>query len=65
MTHDHSSLGADLFGRLDGARIPGGCDWCNAYQTVTPLTAGAWSLTVHHDDWCPWLTLHEARQATR
>jgi len=44
---------ADLFGPLDGARIPGGCDQCDAYQTVSPLTAGAWQMTVHHDDWCP------------
>lgn len=44
---------AAMLGPLDGDRIPGGCDTCDAYQTVHPLTAGVWSLTVHHDDWCP------------
>lgn len=44
---------ADHFGALDGGRIPGGCDQCDAYQTVAPITAGVWTITVHHDDWCP------------
>jgi hypothetical protein len=40
-------------GPLDGAEIPGGCDHCDAYQTVKPSGAGVWAITVHHDDWCP------------
>ncbi len=44
-----------LLGQLDGARIPGGCAHCDAYQTVRPVLAGVWRATVHHDDWCPWL----------
>jgi hypothetical protein len=44
---------ARALGPLDGARLPGGCDRCDAYQTVTPATAGVWAITVHHDDWCP------------
>jgi hypothetical protein len=44
-----------LLGPLDGARIAGGCDYCNAYQTVEPIEAGVWTCRVHHDDWCPWL----------
>jgi len=44
---------AAILGPLDGAHIPGGCQRCDAYQTVSPLTAGAWQVTVHHDDWCP------------
>ncbi len=51
---------ADTFGPLDGARIPGGCDTCDAYQTVTPVTAGVWIINVHHDDWCPTLARIEA-----
>lgn len=43
----------DILGPLDGAQIPGGCDECDAYQTAHPLSAGAWVVTVHHDDWCP------------
>jgi hypothetical protein len=38
---------------LDGQHIPGGCPDCHAYQTVTPITEGAWEVTVHHDSWCP------------
>jgi hypothetical protein len=50
-----------ILGPLDGARIPGGCDHCDAYQTVTPLEAGAWRVCVHHDEWCPWLRQREAK----
>lgn len=44
-----------ILGPLDGARIAGGCDYCEAYQTVQPIEAGAWSVSVMHDDDCPWL----------
>lgn len=40
---------------LVGRRIPGGCDDCDAYQSMV-LTEGIYMLTVHHDDTCPWLT---------
>lgn len=59
MTSSHQHF-TDVFGRLDGQRIPGGCDRCNAYQTVHPIVAGAWRVTVHHDDWCPVLRRIEA-----
>ena len=42
-----------ILGPLDGARIPGGCDECDAYQTVSVVEAGVWSCTVHHDEGCP------------
>ena len=51
---------ADALGPLDGARIPGGCDHCDAYQTTTPIAAGVWSITVHHDDNCPELAAMQA-----
>ncbi|MGD0083560.1 MAG: hypothetical protein ABSD78_10230 [Acidimicrobiales bacterium] len=52
----------NLFGPLDGAEIPGGCDACDAYQTVGPVERGIWSLIVHHDDDCPvWLRIKEGR----
>jgi hypothetical protein len=35
-------------------RTEGGCDQCNAYQTVEFAATGVWLLHVHHDDWCPW-----------
>jgi len=44
---------AKLLGPLDGTRVPGGCDHCDAYQTVTPIEAGVWVVNVYHDDDCP------------
>jgi hypothetical protein len=38
---------------LTGHRLPGGCDDCAAYQTVTRVADGLYVLTVHHDDTCP------------
>lgn len=48
---------------MDGAKIPGGCDHCNAYQTIG---ADYWGPDTHriitrHDDWCPWLAAREGR----
>jgi hypothetical protein len=46
----------ELFKNLDGGEhIPGGCDRCNAYQTVETPEPGIHLLHVHHDDWCPFL----------
>lgn len=51
---------AGVLGPLDGARLPGGCDDCEAYQTVEPGPfPGVWINRVHHDDWCPALALME------
>lgn len=50
---------AQLLGPLDGARIPGGCEQCDAYQTVEPAGPGIWINTVHHDSWCPALVAYE------
>ena len=44
----------DILGPLDGARIRGGCDDCDAYQEVEPVRVGVWIIHIHHDDWCPW-----------
>jgi len=43
---------ARVLGPLDGARIAGGCDTCDAYQTVKPDGAGIWRITVWHDPDC-------------
>jgi hypothetical protein len=51
---------ARTLGPLEDERIPGGCPHCNAYQTVDPVTAGVWSLVVHHDEWCPVIREREA-----
>lgn len=42
--------------QLTGRRFPGGCDDCNAFQTVERVDAGLYVLTVHHDATCPVLT---------
>lgn len=46
---------ARVLGPLDGARVHGGCDTCDAWQTVAPTAPGVWTLTVHHDNDCPHL----------
>jgi len=52
----------ELLGPLDGAQIPGGCDTCDAYQTIEPMSAGIWTVTVVHDDDCPTLARIEAKR---
>jgi hypothetical protein len=48
---------------LDGGRIPGGCETCDAYQTVTVTAPHVTAIRVHHDDWCPTYRRIEARRA--
>lgn len=55
---------ARTLGPLEGKWIPGGCDSCDAYQTVAPVEAGVWALNVHHDDGCPVLAAHETGAGT-
>lgn len=54
---------ARRFGPLDGKRVPGGCDTCNAYQTVEAVMAGMWQISVHHDPGCPTLAAIERRRS--
>lgn len=49
----HQSEALRDFGRYDGDRVPGGCESCEAFQIVTPISPGVWSVTVHHDTGCP------------
>jgi hypothetical protein len=57
----HYSPLRDLAGQLRGRRIYGGCDHCNAYQTVEedPDFPAITHLYIHHDHWCPWLARME------
>ena len=41
-------------------RIPGGCDDCDAFQTLTKQSDSIFSVTVHHDATCPWLASRES-----
>jgi hypothetical protein len=57
---------SDLIAAMDGARIPGGCDSCNAYQLVKAHALGSRNfhlIEVYHDDWCPELAAHQAGEA--
>jgi hypothetical protein len=52
---DHGWLN-DALAPIDGARVPGGCDTCDAYQVITATAGGQRGLSlieVYHDDWCP------------
>lgn len=40
----------------DGAKIPGGCEHCDAYQIINANVqgyGGIHELQIFHDDWCP------------
>jgi hypothetical protein len=52
----------DLFEQTEDQPIPGGCDRCDAFQTMTadPAHDGIYHLTITHDDWCPFLRAREA-----
>ena len=53
---------ARLLGPLDGGAIPGGCDTCEASQTVEPLAPGVWRLNISHEPTCPTLAAMEAHR---
>jgi hypothetical protein len=46
---------------LKGQKIAGGCDDCDAYQTVEedPDHPAICYITIHHADTCPWLAQRE------
>lgn len=46
-------MNIEFLDRLDGQRIPGGCEDCDAYQTVDTTQPPIYRITVHHDDTCP------------
>jgi hypothetical protein len=50
-----------VLGPIDGARIPGGCEDCDAYQEPVQVARNVWVLKVYHDDWCPTLKRMEGR----
>jgi hypothetical protein len=41
------------FASLEGLRVPGGCDDCDAYQVVDCSHAPFFRINIHHDDTCP------------
>lgn len=52
---------ADLLDAHSYRAIPGGCDACEAVQTLRPGGDGVYHLNIAHDDDCPTLAHH--RQA--
>jgi len=36
-----------------GVDVPGGCNFCDAIQSVTAIEEGISRIQVRHDDWCP------------
>jgi hypothetical protein len=50
----------DLFEQIEDQPIPGGCERCDAYQTVSTVAPGVHVMNVHHDEWCPFLRSMEA-----
>jgi hypothetical protein len=57
----HYSPLREMARQLRGQRVPGGCDECNAYQTMEedPDHPAIFHLRIHHDDWCPFLARME------
>ena len=43
----------NVLGPLDGAALRGGCDHCDAYQSVSVMSAGVYRIDVLHDAGCP------------
>jgi hypothetical protein len=52
---------ANVLGAADGAEIPGGCEHCDACQTVRAVSPGLWEVDVFHDNWCPVLAELEGK----
>lgn len=44
---------SDLFASYEGLEVAGGCDRCDAFQTLRTDDDGIHRITVHHDSWCP------------
>jgi hypothetical protein len=53
----------DLLDSFVGLEVDGGCDDCDAYQTIERIDVGVYVNHVFHDDTCPWWIRHQA--ATR
>ena len=53
----------DELGALEGLRVPGGCDDCDAYQVVDGSHAPFFRINTCHDESCP--TYRAMREAAR
>lgn len=59
----HSTPVSDMIAALDGLRIPGGCDDCDAYQEIHARDGhpNLHRIRVFHDEWCPTLAKKRGR----
>lgn len=55
----------EILQALAGHTIPGGCDHCQAHQTITDAGCSVHVLTVHHDDTCPVYKRQKQRRRRR
>jgi len=46
---------ANAVRKLIGQKIDGGCEHCDAHQTVDELRPHFFNIVVHHEDDCPFL----------
>ena len=53
MSNRREPHAASALDQMAGHRMPGGCDDCDAYQTVR-LVGSIYVLAVHHDQTCPY-----------
>jgi hypothetical protein len=53
----------DLLRSLTGQTIAGGCDSCDAEQSMDEVHPGVFVNTIRHDDGCPFLTRYQAAGA--
>ena len=53
MSEQHQTPANSVLAALTGRRLPGGCDDCSAYQTVSLSSDGLYVLADHHDQTCP------------
>ncbi len=51
-----------LLDSLDGLRIDGGCQQCDADTTMRVDGDGVYVATIRHDDWCPELARRRRTQ---
>ncbi len=50
--NDITSATMRAFEDAPDGRIPGGCEYCDAYQTAAQYAENVILIGIHHDDWC-------------
>jgi hypothetical protein len=58
--HESANPVHELLDSLAGIEVDGGCDDCNAYQTIERVDIGCYVNHVFQDNTCPWWIRHQA-----